>query len=306
MSGRRIVVTGANGFVGRHVCRAAVDAGWDVTGTVRNEAENVSRAGARPVRAALEPGALAPHFAAVDVVVHLANIGAERAGASYEEVNVAGTRAVVEAARAAGVPRVVYFSGLGVASYGKRRSTTNRYFASKLRAEAELFASALEVCVFRPSYVVGAGGELLEGIAREAERGVVEVIADGAHRMQPVAVSDAAEAVLAAAERNANWPLVFDLVGPEPVSYRSLVDRVARFAGATEFRVAEIAAADARRAATGAGGYRGMGPEELDCLLCDEVGGPGALQALLGRDLVPLDVALEHALRPRTRLPGPD
>jgi nucleoside-diphosphate-sugar epimerase len=78
-------------------------------------------------------------------VVHLAQIGSEKEGETFDAVNVEGTRAVAAAARAAGVPRVVYFSGLGVAHYGMAPRTTDRYFLSKLRAEAALFESGLEV-----------------------------------------------------------------------------------------------------------------------------------------------------------------
>ena len=46
-----------------------------------------------------------------------------------------------------------------------------------------------------------------------------------------------------------------------------------------------------------AGGYQGMLPDELDCLLCDEVSDPAPLAALLGRPLTPLDEALAAAVR---------
>ena len=62
-------------------------------------------------------------------------------------------------------------------------------------------------------------------------------------------------------------------------------------------RVREIEIAEADRRARGAGGYQGMGPDELDCLLCDEVGESAPLEALLGRRLTPLDEALAAAVR---------
>ena len=47
------------------------------------------------------------------------------------------------------------FSGLGVAHYGIAPRTTNRYFRSKVLAEAAVLESGLEAMVFRPSYIVG-------------------------------------------------------------------------------------------------------------------------------------------------------
>ena len=61
-----------------------------------------------------------------------------------------------------------------------------------------------------------------------------------------------------------------------------------------EFRVREVPVAEAdRRAREGTG----MPPDELDCLLCDEVGDPRPLESLLGRFLTPLEEALAAAVR---------
>lgn len=295
----RLAVTGASGFVARHLLRYATAERWDVVGTVRSEAgaHSVLASGGRPVSVAgLERGALARAFAGARAVVHLAQIGAERHGDDYEAVNVAGTRAVIEAAQDVGVERIVYFSGLGVARYGMSHRCTNAYFLSKLAAEVALYRSGLPVAVFRPSYIVGAGSGLIVDLLRQIAAGEVERVGEGRYRMQPVAVMDAAEAILAAARGVATRHSVFDLVGPEAVSYQQLLDRLARFASSGRgFRIREVSVPEAERQAA-AGGYRGMLPDELDCLLCDEIGDARPLAALLGRSLTPLDASLDAAL----------
>ena len=220
----RLALTGAGGFVGRHVISAAAAEGWDVAGIVRSAeaARTVTYAGGVPVMVpALTAEALAPAFAGAAAVVHLAQIGSETKGQTFDAVNVEGTRAVAAAARAAGVPRVVYFSGLGVAHYGMAPRTTNRYFLSKLRAEAALFESGLEALVFRPSYIVGPRDGLVTSLLKQMAEGEVEQVGDGAYRMQPIAVRDAAAAVVAGAAGPTPAPApgrgphrVFDLVGP--------------------------------------------------------------------------------------------
>jgi NADH dehydrogenase len=293
----RIAITGASGFVGRHVTRAAAAQGIEVVGVVRSEpsARLVAEAGGHPVQAALGADPLTRAFEGAQAVIHLAQIGAERTGATYEGVNVGGTRGVVEAARRAKVRRLVIFSGLGVAHYGMAPRTTNPYFLSKLTAELEVLRSGLEAVVFRPSYVLGPGGELIAELLREIEAGHVETVGDGRYRMQPIFLLDAAALVLAAIAAPAGRPAVFDLVGPEPVSYAAFVERVARVAGGLgrggAYRVREIPVQQAERQAA-SGGYRGMLPDALDCLLCDEVSDPRPLEALLGRPLTPLDAAL--------------
>jgi nucleoside-diphosphate-sugar epimerase len=299
----RLVVTGASGFVGRHVVAAAVADGWDVIGLVRSDepGQTVAERGGRPrIVPGLEPEALSAAFAGAVGVVHLAQIGAERGGASYDAVNVQGTHAVLAAARSAGVERIAFFSGLGVARYGMARRCTNRYFLSKLAAETAIQASGLHAAVFRPSYVVGAGGELIPAILREIEAGEVERIGDGHHRLQPIAVDDAAAAVLASLARPEPFPSAFDLVGPEPLSYQQFVERVAcvsaKLGRGGLFQVREITVEEADRQAA-AGGYRGMLPDELDCLLCDEVADHHPLQDLVDRPLQRVDAAIEAALR---------
>lgn len=298
----RITVTGANGFVGRHLTRHASASGWDVVGIVRSEAAAaaVRTAGGRPV--ILEgtgPEAFASALEGSRAIVHLAQIGGERGGATYESVNVAGMRRALEGAARAGVARVVYFSGLGVTRYGLTRRCTNGYFLSKLASEVELYRSGREAVVFRPSYLVGPGDAVVAGLLRDMAAGDVERPGDGSYRMQPIAVRDAAAAVLAALERPLPRPRVFDLVGPEAVSYRQLLERLTRVAAAagrpTEHRIREVSLEEVDRRAA-AGGYRGMLGDEVDCLLCDEVADPAPLEALLGRFLTPLDDALAAAV----------
>jgi len=280
--------------------------GWSVTGVVRSPqaARVVAAAGGLPVDVGTDgSAALARAIEGARAVVHLAQIGAERGGRTYETVNVGLTDQVIEAARASGVSRVVYFSGLGVAHYGMTRRCTNPYFLSKLSAELRLFRSGLESRVFRPSYIVGPGDSFVPTVLAALAGGEVELPGDGEYRMQPIAVSDVADLVLAAAgSPSGSFPTVFDLVGPEPIAYARLLERLAAAAARaghpSALRVREIPVAEADRRAR-EGGYQGMLPDELDCLLCDEVSHPGPLVALLGRNLEPLDAALDTAVRAR-------
>jgi nucleoside-diphosphate-sugar epimerase len=303
----RLAVTGANGFVGQAILALAARQRVEVVGVVRSEtgAAAVARLGARAaVVPSLEADPLAGAFAGAEVVVHLAMIGREREGQTYEAVNVQGTRAVVDAARGAGVPRVILFSGLGVAHYGMTRRCTNRYFLSKLSAEVQLFRSDREAVVFRPSYIVGPGDGLVTRLLADMAKGEVVRVGDGRYRMQPVVVADAVAAVLASATSpppgSGTTPRVFDLVGPEPITFQAFVERTAAAARAAgrpaEFRVREVSVEEADRAAA-TGGFRGMGPDDVDILLCDEVSDPAPLVGLLGRPLTPLDEAIATAVR---------
>src|SRR5688572_24441991 len=109
----KLAVTGASGFVGRELLAAAARTRVDTVAVVRSEkgAAAVAQLGARPALVPrLEAEALARAFAGAAAAVHLAMIGRESQGQTYEAVNVAGTRAVVQAAQRARVPRLVLFS----------------------------------------------------------------------------------------------------------------------------------------------------------------------------------------------------
>jgi nucleoside-diphosphate-sugar epimerase len=284
--------------------RHCAGSGATVWGVVRSAdgARVVSDAGGQPVELRRpDVDSLARAFAGAGAVVHLAQIGAERGEATYEEVNVGLTEVVVEACRRAGVTRIVFFSGLGVARYGMSRRCTNPYFLSKLAAEVALFGSDREAVVFRPSYIVGPGDAFVKTVLDAMRSGELERPGDGTYRLQPIAVGDAAALVLAAASRPPGvFPHAFDLVGPEPVSYSQLLERLAGVARAQgrelRFRIREVPLDEVDRQARD-GGFQGMLPDELDCLLCDEVSDPAPLVDLLGRPLTSLDAALAAALR---------
>jgi nucleoside-diphosphate-sugar epimerase len=300
MADRRLAVTGAGGFVGRHVTTRAAAAGWHVVGIVRSAAAArvVLQSGGHPADTpSLKADLLTPHLAGCRAVVHLAMIGAERRGETYESVNIRGTEEVVAAAVRAGVPRIVLFSGLGVARYGQAPRCTNPYFLSKLAAEVVLFRSGREIVVFRPSYVVGPGDPFVPRLVEQMAGGEVEQAGDGSYRLQPIAVGDAAAAVLAAIEQPAlPKPRVFDLVGPEPLRFDRLLERLGEVTGIKgEFRVRSVPIEEADRRAR-EGGFHGMQADALDCLLCDEVADPFPLLSLLGRPLRPLDAVLHGAL----------
>lgn len=173
----RILVTGANGFVGRSVCAHAVRDGWSVRGAVR-EPRNLPD-GVEPVVVEKIDGATdwAHALGEVDVVVHLAarvHVMREKAEdplSEYRKVNLAGTECLARAAAAKGVKRLVYVSSIKV--NGERTWNGNRfsetdvaapidaYGTSKWEAEQVLHRVAketgLEVVIVRPPLVYGAG-----------------------------------------------------------------------------------------------------------------------------------------------------
>jgi NADH dehydrogenase len=296
---RKIAIVGANGFVGRHVVILAGEQGVTTLGVVRSEAgaEIARSLGALPfqidglTRAATQ--SLAASLKGCDGLVYLASVSEGPQG--VDRTDPSGLVNVLDACREAGVPRVVFFSGLGVARYGMNPHCTNPYFLAKMAGEVALFRSGLFATVFRPSYIFGAGDEFLSPLSiRVGADPVIEIPGRGDYRLQPISVQDTARAVLGALQQDRTGTRVIDLVGPEILSYRALVLRLASAMGRLveiRERPLEEALAQAR-----ASQYFGLRPFDLACLLCDEVSDSRPVEALLGTELDSLDALIATTL----------
>lgn len=156
----RVAITGAGGFIGRHLCAAAREAGMEVQAVSRK---------------ALRESGGARHLTGATALVHLAGRahGGPRATAdvdgAYSEANVGLTRTVARACVTAGVPRLIFMSSAGVLGYaspdgGLRDDSPpaphDAYTRSKLEAERVLledFADRVETVILRPPVVYGPG-----------------------------------------------------------------------------------------------------------------------------------------------------
>jgi NADH dehydrogenase len=296
----RVAIIGANGFVGRHLVKLISRRGGTAVGVVRSEegARLVLELGGIPVllRDLDEPSSasLVAHLGGCLGLVYTASVSATRS--APDRTDPSGLLNVLSACRAAGVPRVGFLSGLGIAHYGINRHCTNAYFLAKMAGEVALFRSGLGAVVFRPSYIFGAGDEFVSPlIGRMGVESGIEIPGDGDYRLQPISVSDAASAILAAMEGTSEpTPRVLDLVGPEIISYRALIQRIASIRGrSVEIRERPILEAEAQARADG---YFGLRPNDLACLLCDEVSDPGPVASLIGSPLESLDQILSRTI----------
>jgi dihydroflavonol-4-reductase len=236
---RTVAVTGATGFIGRHLTAELMSRGVHVKAIVRPGSPSAAPPGATLVRAPLETTALSGVFAGVDAVVHLAGVVSAVAAATFAEVNVEGTRAVANAARAAGT-YLVHISSLaaaGPASAGAPRDEDDEpvpltpYGMSKLESERIVRSlPGLRWTILRPGVVYGPGDRAVLPLFRLAARGVLPLAgrADAAYTF--VHVSDVVRTIVAALERSASGDVFF--VGhPRPVTSRDLLEAIQQASG---------------------------------------------------------------------------
>lgn len=228
---RTIAVVGATGFVGRAIVGRLTESGHRVIAisrTGRHLAEWPSSVATRAADVATGrnlPAALED----ADAVVHLVAIPRESGGRTFAEVNVRGTQRVVEAATAAGIRRFVHLSVLGVADDPKLR-----YLYSKWLGERIVRDSDLDWVVLRPSLMFGPGDgffSLVRTTLRWWSPGVVAIPGDGDARFQPLAVDDLANAVERSLSDADHARQVYELGGPDWVTYRQIVEEVMRVTG---------------------------------------------------------------------------
>ena len=225
-----VAITGATGFVGRHVARLLVERGHRVRALVRDPAHAPFSSGA-----ALElihgdladRGAVAALVAGADAVVHLVGIITERGAATFAAVHVEGTRRVVEAALAAGVRRLVHMSAVGA----RDQAGATLYHRTKAQAERIVRGSGLAAAVFRPSFISGPENIPIRTLARlHRLLPAIPVFGDASFPTQPVWIGDVALAFALAVER----PELrgdYELGGPGIVPYAELVRAIGRACG---------------------------------------------------------------------------
>lgn len=209
MSERPVVlVTGASGALGAPLLRELRGRGWRTRALVHRQP--VEHADER-VRGDLgDGGSLRRAAEGADAVLHLAAVTHARDPRTYEEGNVRGTEALVDACRRMAVRRFVLVSTRAVSESG------GAYSRSKLRAEEIVRASGLPSVVVRLPEVYGAGGgEGVDGILLRAARGrPIPLVGRGLDEICPVLLADVLPAVASSLESTVALGRTYTLAGP--------------------------------------------------------------------------------------------
>jgi uncharacterized protein YbjT (DUF2867 family) len=229
-----IAVTGATGFVGRHVVARLTSRGHRVRALVRfpDRARRALASLPPPVPQLVvgdldDAAALATLMRGADAVIHLVGIIVEAGSATFHAVHVEGTRRMLAAARDAGVRRFVHMSAVGA----RDEPGATRYHRTKWQAEELVRGSGLGYAIFRPSLISGPGNAPIRMLARLHHWcPVVPVFGDGRFPTQPVWIEDVALALIRAAEEAAIVG-AFELGGPDVLTYEELLRAIGRAVG---------------------------------------------------------------------------
>jgi len=227
----RIAITGGTGFVGRHLARRLIADGHEVVAIGRRSRSRREPlpAGSTIIDAEITDVArLADAFRNCVAVAHCAGINRELGSQSYATVHVDGTRAVITAARLAGVQRLAILSFLRA-----RPDGPTAYHRSKWTAEESIRGSGLTWTVLKAGVIHGRGDHMLDHLSHAFQTFPIFGLVGLRERpVRPVAVDDVARVLVAAVTgdpRLANRTLA--VLGPDEMPLGEAVRRAARVTG---------------------------------------------------------------------------
>jgi nucleoside-diphosphate-sugar epimerase len=240
----RIFVTGATGFIGRHLCQELLRRGDDVIALVRSSAKDaLLPAGAQVFRGDLgslaDPGAVLPEC---EVVIHLAGVVAAGRSLDYELVNFQGVRDLVTCLeRQVWKPRRLLFAS-SLAAAGptpdaeplteeRAPAPVDDYGIAKARAEALLRSAPFSTTSFRPPMVFGPGDPATLTLFRAAQAGLGFRVAGAPQRLSFVDVRDLVAAIALMADDDRTGSYLYFASHPRATSVPELWVELGRAVG---------------------------------------------------------------------------
>lgn len=213
----RYAVTGAFSYSGKYITQRLLASGAEVV-TLTNHPRG-DPFGGRVAVAPLDfadPGGLARALQGVSVLLNTYWVRFPHGNMTHE-VAVANTRALMSAAKAAGVRRMVHVS-ITHPSIDSQLT----YFRGKAELEEAVRGSGMSYAILRPTVLFGKEDILVNNMAWLLRRWPVFAIpGDGRYRLQPIYVDDLAQLAVEAAQRDDSYTQ--DAVGPEIFAYEELV-----------------------------------------------------------------------------------
>lgn len=223
---KTILITGANGFIGRRLTKKLLAHGYHVRGLVRKASPHTQGGVETVTGDLLVPSTLPAAMDGVDTAFYLVHsMAGGRAGFEHRDHDAAEN--FVKAAEKAGVRRVIYLGGLG-----ETGDELSEHLKSRLEVASILRSGKFATTFLRAAVIVGAGGasfELVRGLVKRLP--VMITPRWVSTKCQPIAVNDVIDYLAGCLSDDRTAGRTFDIGGPEIITYREMMERFARLEG---------------------------------------------------------------------------
>ncbi|MBM9469584.1 NAD(P)H-binding protein [Nakamurella leprariae] len=216
----RVLVTGATGFIGSHLVPALVEAGHEVLAMTRRP-DSYGGPGQAVGADVDDPDSLRRALDGVEIAYYLVHsLDTE----NFEAKDAAAARAFGRAAKDGGVRQIIYLGGLG-----DDAEDLSAHLRSRREVEDLLGEAGVPVTVLRAAIVIGHGGISWE-ITRQLVEHLPAMIAPKwvETKTQPIALPDVIRYLVGVFDRPEAFGRVYEIGGPEVLSYRDMLKRAAR------------------------------------------------------------------------------
>lgn len=232
-NGKLATVFGGSGFVGRYIVWSLARKGYRVRAAVRRPdlAGHLQPMGVvgqiHAVQANLRfADSIARAVEGAEIVINAVGILSPSGAQTFEAVHVKGAERVAKAAKDAGATRLVHISAIGA-----NKDSASRYARTKAEGERATFAEFPSALVLRPSIVFGPEDEFFNRFAAMARISpFLPLVGGGNTKFQPVFAGDVGQAAANAANGVGKPGTIYELGGPEVLSFRDLLKATLQYA----------------------------------------------------------------------------
>lgn len=227
-----IAITGGTGFVGSHLAQSLTGKGHNVVLIARGldkRNESVLHAERTQYKAigTSDEENLADAFNSCDAVAHCAGINRELSRGDYDRIHIQGTQNVVNAAKKAGVKKVVLMS-----FYRARPNCGSHYHESKYAAEEIVRNSGLDYTILKAGMIYGRGDHMLDHLSHVFHTLPLFALVGFRQRLlAPLAIEDVVRIMEVALVEGQLSGKTIPIIGPERMTLADLVKRVGKVVG---------------------------------------------------------------------------
>jgi NADH dehydrogenase len=221
-----LLVTGATGFIGRHLVEKLVKKNMKVRCLVRNSGKiELNNANLEIIEGdILDTHSLDEATRNIDLVIHLAAVIKSSNPKKIEQVNVLGTANLISACRKNNVKKIIHVSSLDAAL-----NNTNYYGATKRFSEEIIKNSDIQYIILRPSLIYGKGSKDISALIQFVKKyPIIPVVGDG--KLQPLYVDDLCEILAKLVETNIQNKTYF-IAGEEKLTLAAFAQKIAGLNG---------------------------------------------------------------------------